>query len=133
MNQVCLSVPTRPHCTQCGGKPKNKSESHQTLSVCVCVNMHRKRKRKKHLLLFLFVVVFQAKKNVTLFCVLFISIQQTIVNEWNRDGRWQDVEDVFRAAAHDTECPELVREGKGCNFLFHLKIWKLYFSISFRY
>nr|CAG4647079.1 EOG090X06VP [Megafenestra aurita]SVE92413.1 EOG090X06VP [Megafenestra aurita] len=37
-------------------------------------------------------------------------IQQTIVHEWNRDGRWQDVEDVFRAAAHDTECPELVKE-----------------------
>lgn len=39
-------------------------------------------------------------------------MQQTIVNEWNRDGRLQDVEDVFRAAAHDTECPELVKEGK---------------------
>nr|SVE79514.1 EOG090X06VP [Daphnia magna] len=37
-------------------------------------------------------------------------IQQTIVHEWNRNGRWQDVEDVFRAAAHDTECPELVKE-----------------------
>lgn len=33
------------------------------------------------------------------------------MHEWNRDGRWQDVEDVFRAAAHDTECPELVKEG----------------------
>nr|CAG4646287.1 EOG090X06VP [Macrothrix elegans] len=37
-------------------------------------------------------------------------IQQTFVHEWNRDGRWQDVEDVFRAAAHDTECHELVNE-----------------------
>lgn len=37
--------------------------------------------------------------------------QQTIVSEWNRDGRWQDVEDVFRAAAYDTECPEIVKEG----------------------
>ena len=33
------------------------------------------------------------------------------MREWNRDGRLQDVEDVFRAAAHDTECPELVKEG----------------------
>lgn len=41
-----------------------------------------------------------------------IWLQQTIVHEWNRDGRWQDLEDVFRAAAHDTECPELVKEGR---------------------
>jgi len=41
----------------------------------------------------------------------YLTFQQTIVHEWNRDGRWQDVEDVFRAAAHDTECPELVKEG----------------------
>jgi len=32
------------------------------------------------------------------------------VHQWNRDGSPQDVEDVIRAAAHDTECPELVKE-----------------------
>jgi len=37
-------------------------------------------------------------------------IQQTLVHQWNRDGSPQDVEDVIRAAAHDTECPELVKE-----------------------
>jgi hypothetical protein len=43
MNQVCLSVLTRPRCTQCGGKPKNKSESHQTLSVWICTAKERER------------------------------------------------------------------------------------------
>nr|CAG4647931.1 EOG090X06VP [Moina brachiata]SVE93034.1 EOG090X06VP [Moina brachiata] len=37
-------------------------------------------------------------------------LQQAVVDQWNRDGRWQDVEDVFRAAAYDTECPEIVKE-----------------------
>jgi translocator assembly and maintenance protein 41 len=63
-----------------------------------------------------------------MFSYLTFHFQQTIVHEWNRDGRWQDVEDVFRAAAHDTECPELVKEGtlfskKCCSFWR----WKTYF------
>nr|CAG4640889.1 EOG090X06VP [Eulimnadia texana] len=36
--------------------------------------------------------------------------QQELVQEWNRTGRWHDVEDVLRAAAYDTECPELVED-----------------------
>lgn len=72
------------------------------------------------------------------------------MHEWNRDGRWQDVEDVFRAAAHDTECPELVKEGnnsrkkpvfydhfqttpQGCRDVYHcfLLLCVLFFSITF--
>nr|CAG4638474.1 EOG090X06VP [Cyclestheria hislopi] len=37
-------------------------------------------------------------------------LQQIVVHGWNRDGRWQDVEDILRAAAHDTECPELIKD-----------------------
>jgi len=41
------------------------------------------------------------------------------------------VEDVFRAAAHDTECPELVREGKGCNFFIPFKNMEIVFLYFF--
>jgi len=37
-------------------------------------------------------------------------IQETIVRQWIRDGRWRDVEDVLRAIAYDTECPHVVQE-----------------------
>nr|CAG4651853.1 EOG090X06VP [Triops cancriformis] len=38
------------------------------------------------------------------------TVQQELVNEWNKDGKYHDVEDVLRAAAHDTDCPELVQK-----------------------
>nr|CAG4645551.1 EOG090X06VP [Lynceus sp. MCZ IZ 141354] len=37
-------------------------------------------------------------------------ILHEIVKEWNKDGRSHDVEDILRAAAHDTECPEVVAQ-----------------------
>lgn len=32
------------------------------------------------------------------------------IQEWNRNGRYRDVEDVLRAAAFDLDCDDIIRQ-----------------------
>ncbi len=36
------------------------------------------------------------------------NMQEFLVREWNRDGRWYDVEDVLRSVAYDRDCDKLI-------------------------
>jgi len=38
-------------------------------------------------------------------------LQQHLVASWNRDGRYQDQEDVLKASARDVDCADMIKEG----------------------
>ncbi len=41
------------------------------------------------------------------------NMQEYLVREWNRDGRWRDLEDVLRSAAYDRDCDEQINKCLG--------------------
>lgn len=41
------------------------------------------------------------------------------MKEWNRDGRKRDLEDVLRAAAHDTDTDDVIIRGDLSLLCFH--------------
>lgn len=45
----------------------------------------------------------------TMFC---FDKQFMLMKEWNRDGRKRDLEDVLRAAAHDTDTDDVIIRGE---------------------
>ena len=57
-----------------------------------------------------------------------------LIREWNKDRRSRDLEDVLRAAAHDTDVEDVIYKGEPViNSKFRLSFihtFKPYFNVS---
>lgn len=50
---------------------------------------------------------------------LFSLLQLMLIREWNKDGRSRDLEDVLRAAAHDTDVEDVIHKGEPVIYYNH--------------